>query len=196
MSTPACTIRYARPADVPTIVGLIRQLAEYERLAHLVTATEGALHEHLFGERPYCEVLLAEVEGAAVGFALFFHNYSTFLARPGIYLEDLFVVPEARGRGYGKALLSGLARLAVERKCGRIEWSVLDWNEPSIRFYRALGAIPMDEWTVFRVTGTALTALAAIGPTPHAAETPSVIGYQPSAEGRAGHDATRTSADG
>ena len=154
------TVRFARPDDVPTILRLILELAEYERLSHMVTATEDALHEHVFGETPYCEVLIAEVDGSPVGFALFFRNYSTFLARPGLYLEDLFVVPAARGHGHGKALLQRLARLAVERGCGRLEWSVLDWNEPSIRFYQSLGAEPMDDWTVFRVTGDALTALA------------------------------------
>ena len=159
------TIRFARPDDVPTILHLIRALAEYERLSHEVTATEADLHEHLFGERRYCEVLIAEVAGRPAGFALFFHNYSTFLGRPGIYLEDLFVLPEARGQGHGKALLSCLARLAVERGCGRLEWSVLDWNEPSIRFYCALGAVPMDEWTIFRVTGPALAGLAERSPT-------------------------------
>ena len=130
----------------------------------MVTATEADIRQHLFGDRPYCEVLIAEVAGAAVGFALFFHNYSTFLGRPGIYLEDLFVVPEARGRGYGRALLSCLARVAVERDCGRLEWAVLDWNEPSIGFYKALGATPMDEWTIFRLTGEALASLGATGP--------------------------------
>ena len=164
MTAPACTIRFAQPSDVPTIFGLIKGLAEYERLAHEVTGTEELLRGHLFGARRYVEVILAEVEGRTVGFALFFHNYSTFLARPGIYLEDLFVLPEERGRGYGKALLSCLARIAVERGCGRLEWSVLDWNEPSIDFYKALGAVPMDEWTVFRVTGDALTRLGSGGP--------------------------------
>ncbi len=159
MTAPACTIRFAGPSDVPTIFGLIKALAEYERLSHEVAGTEEQLREHLFGERRFAEVFLAEVDGRTVGFALFFHNYSTFLARPGIYLEDLFVLPEERGRGYGKALLSCLARIAVERGCGRLEWSVLDWNEPSINFYKALGAVAMDEWTVYRVTGDALTRL-------------------------------------
>ena len=162
---PPRTIRFALPDDVPTILHLIRALAEYERLSHEVTATEADLHEHLFGERRYCEALIAEAGGRPAGFALFFHNYSTFLGRPGIYLEDLFVLPEARGQGHGKALLSCLARLAVERGCGRLEWSVLDWNEPSIRFYSALGAVPMDEWTIFRVTGPALAGLAERSPT-------------------------------
>lgn len=153
-------IRPATPADVPTIARLIRELAEYERLAHAVTLAERDLHAHLFGPRPYAEVLMAEDDGRAVGFALFFHNYSTFRAAPGIYLEDLFVEPAYRGRGHGKALLRALARLAVERDCARLEWAVLDWNEPSIGFYKALGAEPMDEWTVYRLTGDALTKLA------------------------------------
>jgi GNAT superfamily N-acetyltransferase len=164
MSAPACTIRFGKPEDISTIFGLIRGLAEYERLSHEVVGTEELLREHLFGERRYAEVLLAEAEGRPVGFALFFHNYSTFLTRPGIYLEDLFVLPEKRGRGYGKALLSALGRLAVERGCGRLEWSVLDWNEPSITFYRSLGAVGLDEWTVNRVTGQALESLASMGP--------------------------------
>jgi GNAT superfamily N-acetyltransferase len=157
-------IRPATPADIPVIAQLIRDLAEYERLAHAVVLTETDLHRHLFGERRYAEVLLAEDDGGAVvGFALFFHNYSTFRAKPGIYLEDLFVVPAARGKGHGKALLGALARLAVERDCARMEWSVLNWNEPSIQFYKSLGAIPMDEWTVYRLTDDALKSLAAGG---------------------------------
>jgi len=164
MSAPACTIRFGQPDDVPTILGLIKGLAEYERLSHEMVGTEELLREHLFGERPYIEVLIAEVDGRAVGFALFFHSYSTFLTRPGIYLEDLFVLPEERGRGYGKALLTALGRLAVERNCGRLEWSVLDWNEPSIQFYRSLGAVGMDEWTINRVTGEALEKLAGMAP--------------------------------
>ena len=154
-------IRPATPADTPTIARLIRALAEYERLADKVVLKEADLREHLFGARQYAEVILAEDGGAVVGFALYFHNYSTFLAKPGIYLEDLFVVPEHRGRGHGKALLAALARLAVERECSRVDWSVLDWNEPSIKFYKALGAIPLDEWTAYRLTGDALAALAA-----------------------------------
>src|SRR5215831_2197304 len=154
--------RMIRPAtrdDVPTIAQLIRHLAEYERLAHEVVLDEARLREHLFGPRPYAEVLLAEDGGAVVGFALFFHNYSTFLGRPGLYLEDLFVRPAARGRGHGKALLLALARLAVERGCGRLEWAVLNWNQPAIEFYQSLGAEPMDEWTAYRLTGDALTKL-------------------------------------
>ncbi len=154
-------IRPATPADVPTIVQLIRALAEYERLTHEVVLDAAQLREHLFGTRPYAECLIAEDNGLAVGFALFFHNYSTFLTRPGVYLEDLFVLPDQRGKGYGKSLLIALAKLAVERGCGRLEWAVLDWNEPSIQFYKALGAKPMDEWTVYRVTGDVLTKLAA-----------------------------------
>lgn len=153
-------IRSAAPADVPTVARLIRALAEYERLAEEVVLAEAGLRDHLFGPRPYCECLIAEDAGAVVGFALFFHNYSTFLCQPGLYLEDLFVLPEYRGRGHGKALLIALAKLAVERGCGRLEWSVLDWNAPAIAFYRSLGAKPMDEWTVMRVTGPGLTKLA------------------------------------
>jgi len=153
-------IRAATESDVPLILQFIRDLAEYERLSHKVVATEERLRESLFGSRRFAEVLIGEEDGHAAGFALFFHNYSTFLAQPGIYLEDLFVKPEARGRGYGKALLARLAQLAVERGCGRVEWAVLDWNAPSIAFYKALGAEPMDEWTVFRLTGPALDALA------------------------------------
>lgn len=153
-------IRKAGRADVPLILDLIRALAEYEKLSHECQATEAALAEHLFGARPYAEALIAEADGQAAGFALYFHNYSTFLARPGIYLEDLFVRPEQRGKGLGKALLVRLAQLAVERGCGRLEWAVLDWNEPAIRFYKSLGARSMNEWIVNRVTGEALTALA------------------------------------
>lgn len=156
------TLRFATPADVPLIFAFINGLAEYEKLAHEVVATEETLHATLFGERPYAEVVIGEHEGEAVGFALFFHNYSTFLGRPGIYLEDLFVKPAWRGRGFGKALLTFLGKLAVERGCGRLEWAVLDWNEPAIRFYESLGAQPMDEWTVYRVTGEALERLAAM----------------------------------
>lgn len=152
-------IRPATPADVSTIARLIRALAEYERLAHEVVLDEGRLRDHLFGSRSFAEVLLAEEANTVVGFALFFHNYSTFLGRPGIYLEDLFVEPAQRGKGHGKALLQALARLALERGCGRLEWSVLNWNEPSIQFYKSLGAEPMNEWTVYRLTGDALKRL-------------------------------------
>jgi GNAT superfamily N-acetyltransferase len=150
----------ATEADVPLILEMIQGLAEYERLAHIVTATEDLLRKTLFGARPAAEVLLAWDGAECAGFALFFPNYSTFLAKPGIYLEDLFVKPNARGKGLGVALLRGIARLAAERGCGRIEWSVLDWNEPSIGFYKKLGATPMDEWTTFRLTGEALERLA------------------------------------
>ena len=152
-------IRPARPEDVATIADFIRELAEYERLSDEVTLYEEDLKEHLFGQRRYAEVLIAEENGAAVGFALFMHNYSTFLARPGIYLEDLFVRPAHRGKGYGKALLQELAQIAVERGCGRFEWAVLDWNAPAIEFYKSLGARPMHDWTVFRLAGDALLRL-------------------------------------
>ncbi|HVX89273.1 MAG TPA: GNAT family N-acetyltransferase [Gemmatimonadales bacterium] len=152
-------LRSATRADVPVILRLIQGLAEYEKLAHECIATEAALTHTLFGERPQAEVVLAFAEERPAGFALFFHNYSTFLARQGIYLEDLFVFPEFRGRGIGKQLLQRLAQLAVERKCGRLEWSVLDWNKDAIRFYESLGAKAMDEWTVYRVTGQALLHL-------------------------------------
>jgi GNAT superfamily N-acetyltransferase len=154
-------IRSAKPADLPTIARLIRALAEYERLSDKVVFEDEKLKEHLFGPRPYAEVLLAEDGGAVVGFALFFHSFSTFLGRPGIYLEDLFVEPEYRGRGHGKALLAALAKLAVERDCGRVEWAVLDWNEPSIRFYESLGAAPNSDWITYRLHGSALERLAA-----------------------------------
>lgn len=154
-----CALRSAVESDTPTIFRFIQALAEYERLSHEVSATEGALRETLFGSTPSAEVILAEVEGTPVGFALFFHNYSTFLAKPGLYLEDLFVSPQYRGCGYGKALLVHLAELAVQRGCGRFEWSVLDWNEPSIQFYKSLGAVPMADWSIFRVTGEALEKL-------------------------------------
>jgi GNAT superfamily N-acetyltransferase len=154
------SIRPATRADVPLVRELIEGLAEYERLRHECHATEALLESALFGERPYAEVAIAEREGEAAGFALFFHNFSTFLARPGIYLEDLFVRPAHRGHGVGKALLQHLALLAVQRGCGRLEWAVLDWNADAIGFYRKLGAIPQDEWTVYRVSGDALTRLA------------------------------------
>ena len=154
------SIRFATEEDVPLILHFIRELADYERLAHEVVATEESVRETLFGERRYAEVILAEAAGQPVGFALFFHNYSTFLARPGIYLEDLYIRRDLRGRGYGKTLLSHLAKIAKERNCGRLEWAVLNWNEPAIRFYRSLGAMPMDHWTVYRVTGETLDKLA------------------------------------
>ena len=153
-------IRSGEQPDVPLIAELIRGLARYEKLEHEVTLTEEKLDRALFGERPYAETLIAEDDGRAVAFALFFHSFSTFLAQPGIYLEDLFVVPEARGGGVGRALLEKLAQTAVERGCGRLEWAVLDWNEPAIRFYERLGAKPNAEWTVYRLTGESLRALA------------------------------------
>lgn len=155
------SIRPAVPADIPLIAQFIRDLAEYERLSGEVRFDEAVLEAKLFGPRPYAEVLIGEVDGVAQGFALFFHNFSTFEGKPGVYLEDLFVRPEARGAGLGKALLKRLAAIAVTRDCARLEWSVLDWNEPAIRFYKALGAKPMDEWTVYRVDGAALAELAA-----------------------------------
>lgn len=151
----------ASEADVPVILEMIRALAEYEKLLHIVVATEDRLRRTLFGPHPSAEVLLAYLEDEPVGFALFFPNYSTFLALPGLYLEDLYVKPHARGNGAGIALLKELARIAVSRGCGRVEWAVLDWNEPSIQFYKRLGALPMDEWTIFRLTGEPLAKLAA-----------------------------------
>ena len=152
-------IRPATHADVPLVLQFIKELAHYERLLHEVVATEESLRETLFGARPYAEVSLGYLGDTPAAFALYFHNYSTFLGRPGIYLEDLYVREEFRGRGLGRAMLRSLARLAVERGCGRLEWAVLNWNEPAINFYKGLGAAPMDEWTVFRVTGDALEQL-------------------------------------
>ena len=157
------SIRPATPADLPLIAELIRELADYEKLAHEVRFDEAVLAAKLFGARPYAEVVIGGLSGIPQGFALFFHNFSTFEGRPGIYLEDLFVRPSARGSGLGKALLSHLAALAVERDCARLEWSVLDWNAPAIGFYQALGARSMDEWTVMRVDGAALDRLGAAG---------------------------------
>ncbi|HEY1551238.1 MAG TPA: GNAT family N-acetyltransferase [Kofleriaceae bacterium] len=153
-------IRIATIDDVPTVLGFIRALAEYERLAHEVVADEAKLRATLFGPRPAAEVLIAD-DPDPVGFALFFTSYSTFLGKPGLYLEDLFVVPAARGRGIGLKLMAALAKLCVERHYGRFEWSVLDWNEPALGFYRKLGAVAMETWTVQRLTGDALHALAA-----------------------------------
>jgi GNAT superfamily N-acetyltransferase len=153
-------VREASAEDVPLILTFIRELAEYERLSHEVVATEESLRRWLFGDRPVAEVLIAEHRGDDAGFVLFFHNFSTFLGKPGMYLEDIYVRPGFRGRGIGRTMLARLARLARERGCGRLEWSVLDWNEPSIRFYESLGAVAMDEWTVHRVTGEALDRLA------------------------------------
>ena len=153
------SIRYATEQDVPAILSFIRQLAEYEHMSDQVIASEELLREWIF-ERQKAEVLLLAEDGSNVGFALFFHNFSTFMGRAGIYLEDLFVLPEHRGKGYGKALLRRLAAIAVERSCGRLEWSCLNWNQPSIEFYLSLGAVPMNEWTVYRVAGETLRQLA------------------------------------
>lgn len=154
------TIQPATQADVPAILDFIRGLAEYEKLSHEVKATKARLGEHLFGRRPAAEAIVARVDGKAVGFALFFTTFSTFAGRPGIWLEDLFVLPAHRRGGVGRALLRAVAAIAVERQCGRLEWSVLDWNEPAIRLYRKLGAKAMDEWTTQRVAGRALIRLA------------------------------------
>jgi GNAT superfamily N-acetyltransferase len=161
MSETPIRIERATERDVPLILELINGLAVYEKLAHEVTATDAGLRETLFGARPAADVIIAYAGDTPAGFALFFHNYSTFLGKPGLYLEDLFVVPEFRGHGYGRELLQELAAIAVERDCGRFEWSVLDWNEPAIGFYKKLGAKLMDAWKIFRVTGDALTTLAA-----------------------------------
>ncbi len=159
-SAESLEIVSASVSDIPLILSFIRKLAEYEKLSDQVVATEERLREGLFGARPMAEVVLAYLAGEPVGFALFFHNFSTFLARPGIYLEDLFVDPPQRGKGVGKALLIHLAGIAKERGCGRFEWAVLDWNQPAIEFYKGLGAVPQDDWTSFRVTGDALDRLA------------------------------------
>ena len=156
-------IRRANSDDVPLIMQLIRELAEYERAPNDVVATEPQLRDVLFGDKPAAEVLLAFEGDQSVGFAVYFFNFSTWLGRPGLYLEDLFVKPAVRGKGYGRALLARLAQIAQERGCGRMEWAVLDWNEPAIQFYKKLGAKPMDEWTVFRLTSDGITALAESG---------------------------------
>ena len=161
MKTPeSFQVRRAHVEDVPIILQLIRDLATYERAPDKVAATEEQLVDVLFGEKPAAEVLLAFEEGSPVGFAVYFYNFSTWLGRPGLYLEDLFVKPEKRGKGYGRALLIELAKIARDRGCGRMEWAVLDWNEPAIKFYRALGAQPMHEWTVFRLTREEISKLA------------------------------------
>lgn len=163
MSTlPGYEIRVATESDVPTILSFIKKLAEYEKLSHEVVATEALLKETLFGARRTAEVAIGYLEGTPVGFVLFFHNFSTFLGRPGLYIEDLFVEEKYRRRGFGGALLRHVAQLAMARKCGRLEWSVLDWNQPAIHFYKKLGAVPMDEWTVFRVTGENLQKLGSV----------------------------------
>jgi GNAT superfamily N-acetyltransferase len=159
MNAPGFTLREARREDVPAIVGLIEELALYERQPEDCHADPRLLEEHLFGPKPFAEAIVAEAAGEIIGFALFFHNYSTWLTRPGLYLEDLYVKPGRRGTGAGKALLVELARIAAARGCGRMEWSVLTWNEPAIGFYRALGAVPMDGWRTYRLTGDALAAL-------------------------------------
>jgi GNAT superfamily N-acetyltransferase len=153
-------VRSAEPADVGVLFSLIQALAEYEKLSHAVTGNTEALKDHLFGSRPYAEAILAEYAGQAVGFALFFYNYSTFLTKPGIYLEDLFVLPEYRRQGIGKALLTYLAQLALERGCGRLEWSVLDWNESAIAFYERMGASILPDWRICRLTGNSLSQMA------------------------------------
>jgi GNAT superfamily N-acetyltransferase len=158
--SPNLQIRFAQPADVPTLFSLIQALADYEQLSHQVTGTTAQLGEHLFGPRPYIEAVLAEVEGEVAGFALFFPNYSTFLTQPGLYLEDLFVLPDFRRQGVGKALLIYLAQLAVKRGYGRFEWSVLDWNASAISFYETMGATVLPDWRICRVTGESLTRLA------------------------------------
>jgi GNAT superfamily N-acetyltransferase len=158
--TDAITIRPATAEDVSLVFTFIRELAEYERLSHAVVATEDDIRASLFGPRPYAECVFACIDAQPVGFALFFHNYSTFLGRPGIYLEDLYVRPSVRGKGVGRRLLVYLAQTAVERGCGRLDWQVLNWNEPAIRFYRSLDARPIDEWTTFRLSGEALERLA------------------------------------
>ena len=160
----AATLRPARPADSAAIATLIRELAEYERLAHEAVATGDDIHRHLFGDRPTAEVIMAEVAGEPVGFALFFQNFSTFRGCPGIYLEDLFVRPEHRGRGIGKSLIAAVARVAVDRGAGRLDWAVLSWNTPAIDFYRSLGAVPMEGWITNRVADDALRRLAGRAP--------------------------------
>ena len=154
-------IEPAQPRDTAVLLSLIRALAEYEQLTHLVVGSETQLHEELFGARPVIEAVVGWEDEQPVGFALYFHNFSTFLARRGLYLEDLFVTPQARGRGYGKALMRHVARVAVSRECGRFEWSVLDWNQPSIDFYKSLGAEVLPDWRICRVTGAALATLGA-----------------------------------
>lgn len=161
MSAPVISIRPVREDEVELVLGFIRELAEYERLAHEVSATPEDLTAALFGARPFVEAIVGCIDGEPQGFALYFHNFSTFLGKPGLYLEDLYVRPAARGRGLGSRMLAWLARLALERGCGRFEWAVLDWNEPALKVYRALGARACDDWTLHRVTGEALKELAA-----------------------------------
>ncbi|HEX8403106.1 MAG TPA: GNAT family N-acetyltransferase [Duganella sp.] len=161
MNNSDLTIRPAEPADVSAIFGMIFELAVFEKLEHMVVANESMLHESLFGDRPACEALVGEANGEVVTFALFFHNFSTFLCKKGLYLEDLYVKQSCRGNGYGKQMLAALARLAVERDCGRFEWSVLDWNTNAIKFYEGMGATMMPDWRICRVTGEALSELSA-----------------------------------
>ena len=161
-ASPELTIRLATAADVSLVLRFVRELAEYERLSHLVTATEDSLRETLFGPQPGAEVLLGFEDSTAVGFAVYFHNFSTFLARRGLWLEDIYVRPQSRRRGYGRQFLMHLARIAHERGCGRFEWAALDWNTPARDFYRSLGAVPLDDWTMFRVAGEALERLASM----------------------------------
>ena len=156
---PSIQISQVRPEDVSVLLSFVRELAEYEKLEHLAVATEADFRQALFGDRSTVEAVIARVDGEPAGCAIFFANFSTFLGKPGLYLEDLFVLPEARGKGAGKALLARLAAITVERGYGRLEWSVLNWNEPAIGFYKSLGAVPMDEWTVYRLSGEALKAL-------------------------------------
>jgi len=160
MTQSTFAIRPATPADVTHIHSMIVELAVFEKLEHMVVATEALLHEGLFGAKPSCEAIIGEADGEVVTFALFFHNFSTFLTKKGLYLEDLYVRQSHRGKGYGSRMLQHLARLAVERQCGRFEWSVLDWNTPAIEFYKAMGAEILPDWRICRVTGTPLTALA------------------------------------
>ena len=160
MALRGFTIRSAEPSDAPIVLSFIRQLAEYERLSDAVTASEELIIQNLLNPSARAEVLLGFFDTQPVCFAVFFHNFSTFLGKPGLYLEDLFVIPEMRSRGFGKTMLQRLAQIAVERDCGRFEWSVLDWNEPAIGFYKALGAVPLDDWTMFRLTGDALRKFA------------------------------------
>ena len=157
---PDFILRKATAKDCPLILSFIKELAEYEKLLHEVIASVDILEESLFGEMAYAQAVIGEYQGTAIGYALFFHNFSTFTGRPGIYLEDLYVKPHMRGKGFGKCLLAYLAKLAVDTGCTRVEWSVLDWNEPSIQFYRSIGAAPMDEWTVQRLDGDALASFA------------------------------------
>jgi GNAT superfamily N-acetyltransferase len=172
MNPPQLSIRAVREQDVDLVLAFIHELAEYERLAHEVTATRADIHAALFGPRPYAEAIIGCIDGQPSGFALFFHNFSTFLGRPGLYLEDLYVRPAARGRGLGRLMLAWLARLALERGCGRFEWAVLDWNEPALKVYRGLGARPADDWTIQRVTGEALVRLAAQADASHPGDEP------------------------